>query len=712
MNFANWIRTAIGCLTLLALLPPLASRANAAPASAPPDTLLRIAIEEIELDGPADYGLKQLLKLEGNAAVFTQEAPDLILSLSMDTLLPAEGYRLLTIDNRCELSGGDGPGLMYGLLHLRDRIASGQTLPDVETRPTAAFRAIKFNLPWSSYRNGQALALHRETVGDTAYWMEFLDMMADNRFNTLTLWSLHPFPYLVRTEKYPEATDLTDEQLAEWQTFWHRLFEMARERGIETYLVNWNIFVSPAFARAHGVAEYSLTGAHINKQGDTSELVKDYTREVVREVIDTYPALTGLGITLGEGMGGMTALEREQWILDAYVAGAKQAKRNIKFIHRLPLSANKDSGGSSSAAVERMTRRTLDTLSFFTGTLMTELKFNWSHAFSTPELVKAHGGTLTDAYWNPAPQNYRLAWMMRNEDFFALRWGQADFIRNHLKRNLHPYVAGYYVGSECYIPAVDYFTKLAGSPYRYAFERQWMFYQQWGRLLYDAETSDDHFIAAFEARFPGQGERLYRAQSEAGRVPLWIAAYWNGSWDFTLYSEGMLSMEDGKVGLMSLSALLDRDPLASAYQGIAEYLVSPDSSGVISPVSLADSITASCRRALAGVTGIDTGNNVYLRYEVADIVAWARLGLYFGDKLRAAVAYGRYLETHDQDDHANAVGHLSSATSHWAELVELTSPIYREMPLMHYTHDRDDAPFHWSLMQREVEDELLWLKRQ
>ena len=139
------------------------------------------------------------------------------------------------------------------------------------------------------------------------------------------------------------------------------------------------------------------------------------------------PILTGLGITLGEAMGGMTAEEREQWLLDSFIEGMRMASRKVKFIHRVPLSAGKGSGGSTLASVEKMTRRTLDTLSYVDGPINIELKFNWSHAYSTPHLVKVHGGKLTDAYWNPMPENYYLAWMMRNEDFFMLALGTARF---------------------------------------------------------------------------------------------------------------------------------------------------------------------------------------------------------------------------------------------------------------------------------------------
>ena len=46
----------------------------------------------------------------------------------------------------------------------------------------------------------------------------------------------------------------------------------------------------------------------------------------------------------------------------------------------------------------------------------------------------------------------------RNEDFFCLRWGVPAFFVNILKST--PYVGGYFIGSETYIPAKDYFTKV------------------------------------------------------------------------------------------------------------------------------------------------------------------------------------------------------------------------------------------------------------
>ena len=37
------------------------------------------------------------------------------------------------------------------------------------------------------------------------FWTEFLDRMAENRYNLLSLWTLSPFPSLVQIPEYPEA---------------------------------------------------------------------------------------------------------------------------------------------------------------------------------------------------------------------------------------------------------------------------------------------------------------------------------------------------------------------------------------------------------------------------------------------------------------------------------------------------------------------------
>lgn len=668
---------------------------------------------ETDINSPqVELAIQKLKKVETQNTINYGEE-ELNINVKIDAeKLNNEAFEISVENGKVHVIGGDETGLMYGLNDIKEQLENGsKTIVSKQESPRLSFRAIKFNLPWSTYRNSEALSLHYETCRDINYWRDFLDMMAENRFNKLTLWNLHPFSYLVKTEKYPEACSLSDEELVEWEIFWHQLFTMAKDRGIETYLVNWNIFVSPEFAKAYGGAEYSIENAFFVEEGDTTELVKDYTRECVKETINKYPNLTGLAITLGEGMGGMTPTEREEWLLESYVEGMRMADRKVKFIHRVPLSANKGSGGSASAEVEIMTRGTLDTLTVSDGLINIELKFNWSHAHSTPHLAKVHGGKLTDAYWNPFPENYRLAWMMRNEDFFMLRWGQTDFIRRHIAANAHDYVNGYFVGSECYIPAKDYFTKLPGTSNKYAFERQWMYYKNWGRLLYDPKTPDTIFENSFVQEYPEHGKKLFSAQQTVSKVPLIMASYWNAEWDFTLYSEGMLSRLNSRMTVFPIEQICNISPMDPAYIGVKEYLKDAATDhGKITPLTLADSVEAFCDNALKSIEGIQTQNNVDLLYEVADIKTWANLGICFANRLRAAVEYQEYLNSEDEAYKMKSIEFMEKSLENWKAIVRITEPIYHEVPLVHM-NSNDKAPFHWSLFQKDLEEEIVRMKQ-
>lgn len=689
---------------------------------------LNLPAEDVTLQipagqGPARYGagqLEQALISQGHRVVSPPAPARFAIELSTLGEGPAEGYRIrrqqVNDQTRWRVEGSDDRGTLYGALALTEAVATGTPLTEIQEASVSArfpFRAIKFNLPWYSYRAGQALALHDSTCRDPAFWESFLDMMARNRFNTLTLWSLHPFPLMIRNTRFPEACPLTDVELAEWQTFWHQLFSMAKERGIDTYIVNWNIFVSPSFAARHGVADYceEAMDDHYFGAGETAEVVKDYTRTTVTQLIDTYPNLTGLGVGLGERMGGMTAQERESWILDTVVAGMQAAQRKARLIHRAPFSAGAGSGGSTSVSTEALTRRAIELIDL-PEPIWVEVKFNWSHAHSSPHLVHVHGGKLGDTYWNPMPRNYRICWMARNEDFFCLRWSQPDFVRTHVALNGHPFVGGYFLGSECFIPAQDYLTRPERvRPWRYAFERQWLYYMTWGRLLYDPDTGDDVFINACVARYGEAGRDLFAALTLGSRMPLRLASFYKGTWDFTLYSEGFSSIDatSNPDHFIGVEDLIDHPVLDPSYVSIPDFVQArrsghalPDSA--VTPLRLAAELEQDGRRALALLDPLRSNTDAGLAFEVADAKAWAYLSLYFAEKLRGTVAYHEMKTGGSPALRATAVDHLRRALGHWDALIGVTEPIYAVMPLAQI--HRVNRPFHWKLLRDQVVRDL------
>src|SRR3569833_3123273 len=274
--------------------------------------------------------------------------------------------------------GGDNRALIYGALSLAEMLRHGTRLEDVKATHEKAnlkLRAIKYNLPCSTYRPSSALNQHYDTARDLKYWEAFLDMMVDDRFNTITLWNLDPFTYMVRTKDFPEASPWSAAQLAQWQHLYHEIFRMAKERSLDTYIVFWSIFVSRQLAEAHGVAKENYY-PHYFGNGDTSDVIRRYLRESIKQTLQEYPDLDGMGLSHGEGMGGMTPLQRQQWGDDVLIAGKLDANRPVKLVHRVPFSSGLSSAPGASQDVEKMTRAAIERLGGkFSGPIWVEVKF-------------------------------------------------------------------------------------------------------------------------------------------------------------------------------------------------------------------------------------------------------------------------------------------------------------------------------------------------
>ncbi len=673
---------------------------------------------------PAAYASQKLgeaLTDNGYQVQQSHTGYDFMISLAVHSIrLEPEAFSIVPEGKIITINGGDDRGIIYGSLALAEMLGNGARLDEIkafEESPELPFRAIKYNLPWETYRPSSALDQHMETAKDLKYWEAFLDMMVENRFNVISLWNMHPYTFMIQPKNFPEASPWSDEEFKEWQHLYREIFRMAKERALDTYLVHWSIFVSRELAEAHNVAKENFYPFYY-VEGDTSEIVRRYVRESVQQVLEEYPNLDGIGISHGEGMAGMTPLERQQWMDDVIIAGMLEVDRPVKLIHRVPFSSGLSSEGGTSKNVEVVTREAMEKLEdSFEGPIWVEMKFNWSHAHSTPKLVKVHGGKLGDTYFDPLPTNYKITWQMRNEDFFALRWGVPDFIRKHISLSgKAAYVGGYFVGSETYIPALDYFTA-SKKPvdWKWAFERQWLFYKLWGRLTYDPETPDTVFQAEFDRRYGPDGRNLLNAYSLASSTQLRLASLYDSRWDFTLYSEGFLALQGDTTKYISVDALINQPTMDPEYVSVGEYVETMLSGGSfgegrITPPILAEMLERDCKEALRLVENIDTKSNESLMYEIADVKTWANLGFHLSEKIKGAVALQTYRLSGREENKQQAIGHLQKALGYWDEVIAITRPIYNDMKLTHYNHiyftANDDNLFHWAMIRDEVAEDV------
>jgi hypothetical protein len=660
--------------------------------------------------------------VEGGYALSSQHTGyDFLVSLEVHPgRLGAEAFSIIPEGKVISVYGGDPRGMVYGALALAEAVRDGTPLAAVKAstdKPHLEFRGIKFNVPWDTYRPSSALDQHYDTVRDLKFWEAFLDMMVENRFNAISLWNLDPYTFMIRPKNFPEASPWSEEEMAEWQRLYHGIFRLAKERALDTYIVHWNIFVSRRFAEAHDVAKENFY-PHYFVPGDTSEIVRRYMRECVTQTLEEYPDLDGIGVSHGEGMAGMTPLQRQEWVDDVLIAGMLAAHRPVKLIHRVPFSSGKSSEPGVSKNVEEVTRAAMERLDDrFEGPIWVEVKFNWSHGHSTPRLEKVHGGKLGDTYFVPPPKNYKIVWQVRNEDFFALRWGVPDFIRRHMALNGKAgYVGGYFIGSETYIPALDYFTAVKEPvDWKWAFQRQWLFYKLWGRLLYDPKTPDSVFQAEFHRRYGAKGDNLLTAYSLASSTQLRLACLYDSTWDFTLYSEGFLALQGDYTKYISVDRLISQPTMASEYVSIGDYVKTALAGGSyeagrVTPPVLADTLERDNHEALRLVHDIDTSGNASLMYEVADVETWAHLGLHLAEKIRGAMALQTYRLAGGEENKQQAIDHLQRALGYWDEVVKITRPIYRDMRLTHYNNNffvaNDNNLFHWALIRDQVAQDV------
>jgi len=194
-----------------------------------------------------------------------------------------------------------------------------------------------------------------------------------------------------------------------------------------------------------------------------------------------------------------------------------------------------------------------------------------------------------------------------------------------------------------------------------------------------------------------------------------LASLYDATWDFTLYGEGFLALIGDTTRYISVDRLINHPTLDPDYVSVKEYISETLSgksfeSEKITPPVLVDMLEKDCQKALGLVDKIDVANNSSLMYEIADIKAWSYLGLHLAEKLKGALALETYRRAGGDQNKQEAIDYLETALKYWDEVIAITRPIYKDMPLTHYnhgSHDRnDDNLFHWALIRDEVANDI------
>jgi len=481
-------------------------------------------------------------------------------SFKIDTInLKSEAYKISVQNNEVIIEGGDAKGLMYGGLELAEQI----TLDDVPKATTGSpfikKRGIKFNIPLDartpSYDDsGDAAQKNIKNMWDFSFWTAFLDDMAINRYNSLTLWNPHPFPSMIKQEKYPaialddiKVTTLkpvgkenewgdpqlvTDNVMANLKVvksitidekiiFWKKVMRYAKERGIDTYFITWNICpnsVATPVKPYHKTFNNTFREEKPGKYGITHQMNNpktiEYYKDAVKTFLLTYPDVKGIGVTAGEYMAlTHDDYDKEKWLWETYGKGIleakkQQPKRIVNFIHRVWYSDMKQ--------IMKYWKQYPDPF---------EVSFKYAKArlYSSPYLdfSKEHSKEMKS-------YGIKSWWNLRNDDIFVYRWGDADYVRKFLNYFPKDDTAGYHMGSDGYVWGKEFISKTSELSGQLELKKHWYNFMLWGRLGYNNELSDSFFNKKLKHHFPQVDEKkLSKTWKTASKIiPLINTFHW------------------------------------------------------------------------------------------------------------------------------------------------------------------------------------------
>jgi hypothetical protein len=116
-------------------------------------------------------------------------------------------------DRHLYVLAGETTGAMYGALDIAEAISCNtiDRLQESDNVPYIKNRGIKFNIPLDlrtpGYSDpGDSFQQNIGKVWDTAFWKEYFDEMAIHRYNVMTVWSLQPFPSMIKVPEFPETS--------------------------------------------------------------------------------------------------------------------------------------------------------------------------------------------------------------------------------------------------------------------------------------------------------------------------------------------------------------------------------------------------------------------------------------------------------------------------------------------------------------------------
>ena len=345
---------------------------------------------------------------------------------------------------------------------------------------------------------------------DKEQWVKYLDMMVENKFNSLYLWNGHHFASLVKLKDYPFALEVDEDTFKKNEEIFSFLTHEADRRGIWVIQMFYNIILSKPFADHYGLKTQ-------DRHRPITPLISDYTRKSIAAFIEKYPNV-GLLVCLGEAMA--TIDDDVKWMKETIIPGIKDGLSAIGratvpdgFPSVLPpiVLRSHDTDGPLVLKESLPLYPNIYTMSKYTGESLTTYEPGGPWGETHRQLAEA------------APVHIDNVHILANLE--PWRWSSPTFIqktvqamhRVHHSKGLHLY------------PQASYWDwpytadKLPNGERLKQLDRDWMWYQAWGRYAWNDQRGEDKtywkkVLAEYYGIDTIAAGHLLKAYDEAGEI--------------------------------------------------------------------------------------------------------------------------------------------------------------------------------------------------
>jgi len=641
-----------------------ANRLNTA-LSAAGYTVTRVTLEQ--------YSAKTL-----SIVVGTVDDPDFVSfvgnHITADMPSAKESFVLKKQGTTIFIVGSDTSGALYGCMELVDRLKETGKLPskiDIIELPEMEMRGACIGLQKTTYLPGRKVYEYPYTPEsfpwfyDKDLWIQYLDMLVENRFNTLYLWNGHPFASLVKLPDYPYAVEVDDETFAKNREIFSFLTSEADKRGVWIVQMFYNIIVSQPFAEKHQMVTQ-------NRSRRIVPIIADYTRKSIAAFIENYPHV-GLLVTLGEAMSNID--DEVQWFTETIIGGVKDGLQALGQTNEPPIVLRAhDTDGARVMNAALPLYQNLYTMSKYNGEALTtyEPRDTWE---SIPKELSQLGS-----------MHISNVHILANLEPF--RYGSPDFIQKCIHAMLDIQGAK---GLHLY-PQTSYwdwpYSPDNTHPRLNGMDRDWIWYKAWARYAWNPNRDRMQEVKYWTNelnRFYGckKSEHILTAYEETGEIaPKLLRTFGisDGNRQTLLLGMFMGQLVNPLKYNVYSNFWTSSGPLKEVLIEYAEKTHKIEPHVGETPPQIIDEVVKHGAVAVAAMekipeSSITRNKDEFLRLK-NDVYCYDAFANSFAEKVKAAMLVLNYKYSEDIGDLEAALPHLEKSLEYFIRLTDLTKDSY------------------------------------